>query len=244
MKVLQKMKQVLLLSALGLKLGYSTINKVLPIIMLITIAMLIWGCEQKEPKQSEQKQNEQKIVGQQGGENKKSDTKGGNPMVIMSTSMGDIKIELYRDKAPITFENFLAYVNDKFYDGTIFHRVIPGFMTQGGGFAPEMQQKTTKPPIKNEADNGLKNDTGTIAMARTSEVDSATSQFFINLTDNDFLNHGNRDFGYAVFGKVAEGMDVVNKIAGVKTGNHGMHRDVPLEPVVVESIRVIEPVGK
>src|SRR3990172_1427152 len=172
------------------------------------------------------------------------ETQGGNPIVIMSTSKEDIKIELYPDKASETVNNFLAYVNDKFYDGTIFHRVIPGFMIQGGGFAPEMQEKTTKPPIKNEADNGLKNDTGTIAMARTSVVDSATSQFFINLTDNDFLNHGNRDFGYAVFGKVVEGMDVVNKIAGVKTGNHGMHRDVPLEPVVVESIRVIEPVGK
>ncbi|HZX13188.1 MAG TPA: peptidylprolyl isomerase [Thermodesulfobacteriota bacterium] len=165
-------------------------------------------------------------------------------MVIMSTSMGDIKIELYRDKSPITVENFLTYVNDRFYDGSIFHRVIPGFMIQGGGFAPEMQQKATKLPIKNEASNGLKNDTGTIAMARTSVVDSATSQFFINLTDNDFLNHGNRDFGYAVFGKVVEGMDVVNKIAGVKTGNQGMNRDVPLEPVVVESIRVIEPVGE
>ena len=238
------MKQVLLQSAFGLKLGYFTINKVLPVIMLITLVMLIWGCEQKETKQSEQKQNEQKIVDQQGSENKKSDTQGGNPMVIMSTSMGDIKIELYRDKSPITVENFLTYVNDRFYDGSIFHRVIPGFMIQGGGFAPEMQQKATKLPIKNEASNGLKNDTGTIAMARTSVVDSATSQFFINLTDNDFLNHGNRDFGYAVFGKVVEGMDVVNKIAGVKTGNQGMNRDVPLEPVVVESIRVIEPVGK
>ncbi len=238
------MKQVLLHSALDLKLGYSTINKVFPVIMLIMLVMLIWGCEQKEPKQSEQKQNEQKIVDQQGSENKKSDTQGGNPMVIMSTSMGDIKIELYRDKAPITVENFLAYVNEKYYDGTIFHRVIPGFMIQGGGFTPDMQQKATKPPIKNEASNGLKNDTGTIAMARTSVVDSATSQFFINLTDNDFLNHGNREFGYAVFGKVVEGMDVLNKIAGVKTGNQGMHRDVPLEPVVVESIRVIEPVGE
>jgi len=238
------MKQVLLQSAFGLKLGYFTINKVLPVIMLITLVMLIWGCEQKETKQSEQKQNEQKIVDQQGSENKKSDTQGGNPMVIMSTSMGDIKIELYRDKSPITVENFLTYVNDRFYDGSIFHRVIPGFMIQGGGFAPEMQQKATKLPIKNEASNGLNNDTGTIAMARTSVVDSATSQFFINLTDNDFLNHGNRDFGYAVFGKVVEGMDVVNKIAGVKTGNQGMNRDVPLEPVVVESIRVIEPVGE
>ena len=238
------MKQVLLQSALGLKLGYSTINKVLPVIMLITLVMLIWGCEQKEPKKSEQKQTEQNQMDKQGSEKKLGETRGGNPMVIMSTSMGDIKIELYRDKAPITVENFLAYVNEKYYEGTIFHRVIPGFMIQGGGFTPEMQQKATKPPIKNEADNGLKNDTGTIAMARTSVVDSATSQFFINLTDNDFLNHGNRDFGYAVLGKVVEGMNVVNKIAGVKTGNQGMQRDVPLEPVVIESVRVIETVGK
>ncbi|MGH7909452.1 MAG: peptidylprolyl isomerase [Thermodesulfobacteriota bacterium] len=184
------------------------------------------------------------MVDQQGSENRKSDTQGGNPMVIMSTSMGDIKIELYPDKAPETVKNFLAYANDKFYDGTIFHRVIPGFMIQAGGFTPEMQQKATKPPIKNEASNGLKNDTGTIAMARTSVVDSATSQFFINLTDNDFLNHGNRDFGYAVFGKVVEGMNVVNKIAGVKTGNQGMQRDVPLKPVAIESVRVIETEGK
>ncbi|HEY7535790.1 MAG TPA: peptidylprolyl isomerase [Thermodesulfobacteriota bacterium] len=165
-------------------------------------------------------------------------------MVIMSTSMGDIKIELYPDKAPETVTNFLAYVNDKFYDGTVFHRVIPGFMIQGGGFSQEMQQKTTKPPIKNEANNGLKNETGTIAMARTSAVDSATSQFFINLTENDFLNHGYRDFGYAVFGKVVEGMDTVNKIADVKTGSVGMNKDVPLEPVVIESIRVVKPEGK
>jgi len=243
-KVLQKMTQVLLQSGFGLKVGYIIINKVPPVIMLIILFMLIWGCEQKEPKQSEQKQNERKTVDQQGSENKRSHTQGGNPMVIMSTSVGDIKIELYSDKAPMTVNNFLAYVNDKFYNGTIFHRVIPGFMIQGGGFTPEMQQKATKPPIKNEANNGLKNDTGTIAMARTSVVDSATSQFFINLTGNDFLNHGDRDFGYAVFGKVVEGMDVVNKIAGVKTGSHGMHRDVPLDPVEVESIRVIEPVGK
>jgi peptidyl-prolyl cis-trans isomerase A (cyclophilin A) len=173
-------------------------------------------------------------------QSKQTESEGGNPIVIMSTSMGDIKIELYPDKAPVTVKNFLSYVNDGFYDGTIFHRVIPGFMIQGGGFTSDMQQKPTKPPIKNEANNGLKNETGTIAMARTSVVDSATSQFFINLTYNDFLNHGSRDFGYAVFGKVVEGMDVVNKIAGVKTGSRGMHQDVPLEPVVIKSVRVLE----
>jgi peptidyl-prolyl cis-trans isomerase A (cyclophilin A) len=171
-------------------------------------------------------------------------SKGGNPVVIMSTSIGDIKIEMYPDKAPETVKNFLSYTNNKFYDGTIYHRVIPGFMIQGGGFTPDMKQKPTKAPIKNEADNGLKNDTGTIAMARTSVVDSATSQFFINLVDNDFLNHGARDFGYAVFGKVVEGMDVVRKIAEVKTGNRGPFQDVPVEPVVIKSVRVVEQEGK
>lgn len=165
-------------------------------------------------------------------------------MVMMSTSLGDIKIELYQDKAPITVQNFLSYVNDGFFDGTIFHRVIPNFMVQGGGFTQDMQQKPTKAPIKNEADNGLKNDVGTIAMARTGVVDSATSQFFINQADNDFLNHGSRDFGYAVFGKVVEGMDVVNKIAGVKTGRLGPFQDVPLEPVLINSVRVVESHGK
>lgn len=165
--------------------------------------------------------------------------KGGNPVVIISTSMGDIEIELYPDKAPETVKNFLSYVNDGFYDGTIFHRVIPEFMIQGGGFTLDMKQKPTKAPIKNEADNGLKNDTGTIAMARKSVVDSATSQFFINLVDNNFLNHGARDFGYAVFGKVIRGMNVVHKIAWVKTSNRGSFQDVPIEPVVIESVRVV-----
>ena len=123
--------------------------------------------------------------------------------------------------------NFLAYVDSGFYDGTIFHRVIPDFMIQGGGFTPDMKQKPTKPPIKNEADNGLKNDAGTIAMARTPVTDSATAQFFINLKDNDFLNHGGRDFGYAVFGKVIGGMDVVKKIAAVKTATKGGTRTCP-----------------
>jgi len=182
-----------------------------------------------------------------GGEDaKKSDaanTKGNNPMVVMSTSMGDIKIELDEKKAPITVKNFLAYVEDKFYDGLIFHRVIKNFMIQGGGMDPEMKEKPTKGPIKNEAGNGLKNLTGTLAMARTNVVDSATAQFFINTKDNDFLNHKDetqRGFGYAVFGKVVEGMDVVRKIEGARTGNRGMHQDVPVEPVVINSVRVVK----
>jgi len=165
-----------------------------------------------------------------------------NPIVLLQTSLGDIKIELYRDKAPITVDNFLRYVNDHFYDGTIFHRVIPNFMIQGGGFDKEMRQKPTRPPIKNEANNGLKNTAGTIAMARTSAVDSATSQFFINTKDNPFLDHRDNSpagYGYAVFGKVVEGMDVVHKIEHVKTGSRAGHRDVPLEPVVLHSVRAL-----
>ena len=157
-------------------------------------------------------------------------------MVIMKTSKGDIKIELEREKAPITVENFLGYVNDGFYDDTIFHRVINNFMVQGGGMTADMKQKPTKEPIKNEADNGLKNDKGTIAMARTGVVDSATAQFFINHVDNDFLNNGVKDFGYAVFGKVIDGMDVVDEIAVVKVGPG----DVPEEVVIIESVTVVE----
>ena len=165
----------------------------------------------------------------------------GNPVVVMETSQGTIKIELDQKNAPISTANFLAYVNDKFYDGTIFHRVIPNFMIQGGGFDSGMKQKPTKAPIKNEAGNGLKNTRGTIAMARTGVVDSATAQFFINVKDNDFLNHrddSTQGFGYAVFGKVTEGMDVVDKIKSVKTGNKGGHDDVPVETVVIKSVRV------
>jgi cyclophilin family peptidyl-prolyl cis-trans isomerase len=168
---------------------------------------------------------------------------GKNPMVLISTSMGDIKVELYEDKAPIAVKNFLAYVNDKYYDGLIFHRVIPDFMIQGGGMDKDMKEKATKPPIKNEAGNGLKNDTGTLAMARTGVVDSATAQFFINVKDNAFLNH--RDdtqagYGYAVFGKVVDGMDVVHKIEHVQTGNKGPHQNVPTEPVVIKSITLLK----
>jgi peptidyl-prolyl cis-trans isomerase A (cyclophilin A) len=159
------------------------------------------------------------------------------PVVTLETSLGSIVLELDPDKAPISVANFLAYVDSGFYDGTVFHRVIPDFMIQGGGFSTDMSQKATKPPIKNEADNGLDNDTWTIAMARTSVKDSATAQFFINLKDNDFLNHGGRDFGYAVFGKVTGGVDVVKKIAAVKTTSKGGNENVPVEPVVIKSAK-------
>jgi len=157
--------------------------------------------------------------------------------------MGDIKIELNEDKAPVTVKNFLAYVNDKFYDGTIFHRVIPDFMIQGGGMDKDMKEKKTNAPIKNEAGNGLKNDVGTLAMARTSVVDSATAQFFINVKDNGFLNHRDETptgFGYAVFGKVVDGMDVVRKIEHVATTNKGMNQNVPVEAVVIKSVTVVK----
>lgn len=165
------------------------------------------------------------------------------PIVLIETNMGNIKVELYPDKAPVTVKNFLEYVNERFYDGTIFHRVINNFMIQGGGFTPDMRPKPTKPPIKNEADNGLKNTRGTIAMARTMFVDSATSQFFINQRDNVFLDHQNKTpqgYGYAVFGKVIEGMDVVDRIASVKTGTVRGFQDVPLTPVIIKSIRQIQ----
>lgn len=164
------------------------------------------------------------------------ENKGGNPVVIIKTSKGDIKVELDKENAPISTDNFMSYVEDGYYDGTVFHRVINNFMVQGGGFTADGQQKPTKAPIKNEADNGLKNDRGTIAMARTGVVDSATSQFYINHVDNAFLNHGKRDFGYAVFGKVVDGMDVVDAIAAVQTGPG----DVPNEQIVIESVTIVE----
>lgn len=162
-----------------------------------------------------------------------------NPVVVMSTSMGEIEIELYEDKAPVTVKNFLGYVKDKFYDGLIFHRVIDNFMIQGGGFDPKMNEKKTKAPIKNEAKNGVKNDTGTIAMARTSDPDSATAQFFINVTDNSSLNYPSPDgHGYAVFGKVTSGMHVVNRIKMVKTGNLNGHANVPMDTVIIKSVKI------
>ena len=159
-----------------------------------------------------------------------------NPVVLLETTSGDILVELYPDKAPETVANFLKYVDDGFYNNTIFHRVIPGFMIQGGGLTARMQQKDTSAPIKNEADNGLKNDRGTIAMARTMDPHSATAQFFINLVDNDFLNFqapSGNGWGYCVFGRVTEGMDVVDKIAKMKTTTVGMYQDVPSDLVVI-----------
>jgi len=158
-------------------------------------------------------------------------------MIEFDTTLGSFAVELHTDEAPITAENFRQYVDAGFFDGTIFHRVIPGFMVQGGGFTADMVQKKTRATITNEADNGLKNRRGTLAMARTQDVNSASSQFFINVADNAFLDHGGRDFGYAVFGKVVEGMDVVDAIAAVKTGTKKGHGDVPRDPVVVRSAR-------
>ena len=163
-------------------------------------------------------------------------------MILLKTNFGDIKIELNFEKAPKTAANFEQYVKDGFYDGVIFHRVIDGFMIQGGGFTEDMQQKKTREPIENEADNGLKNDVGTLAMARTMDPHSASAQFFINVSDNAFLNHTGKNsqgWGYAVFGKVTEGMDVVNRIKGVRTTFVAGHQDVPAEPVIIEKAEVI-----
>jgi peptidyl-prolyl cis-trans isomerase B (cyclophilin B) len=164
-----------------------------------------------------------------------------NPVVVIDTSLGKIKVELNEEKAPVTVKNFLAYVDAKFYDGTLFHRVIPRFMIQGGGFEPGLKEKTTKDPIKNEAANGLSNERGTIAMARTPDPDSATAQFFINVADNKrSLDKTDDNPGYAVFGKVIEGMDVADKIVAVDSKTSGMHDHVPLEDVVINSIRRVE----
>jgi len=162
------------------------------------------------------------------------------PIVVIETSKGSIELTLWEDKAPATVSNFLAYVDDHYYDNLIFHRVIKGFMIQGGGFDAAMRQKQTKAPIKNEASKEAPNARGTIAMARTADINSATSQFFINLVDNDFLNHRDtttRGYGYCAFGEVTGGMDVVDAIATVPTGRHGMHGDVPTEAVVIKGIR-------
>ena len=166
-----------------------------------------------------------------------------NPKVKLQTNYGDILIELNAEKAPKTVENFVTYVKDGFFDGTIFHRVINNFMIQGGGFEPGMKQKETRDPVENEANNGLRNNRYTIAMARTSDPHSATAQFFINVADNDFLNHTaptSNGWGYAVFGEVIEGTDVVDKIKLVKTGSKGFHQDVPAEDVVIEKATLVE----
>jgi cyclophilin family peptidyl-prolyl cis-trans isomerase len=163
-----------------------------------------------------------------------------DPQVDFKTSAGTIRVELYPAKAPKTVENFLQYVRDGHYNGTIFHRVIPGFMIQGGGMKPDMSQKPTRAPVPIESKNGLTNDVGWLAMARTSDPNSATAQFFININDNKFLNYPGQDgYGYAVFGKVVDGMDVVNKIAGVPTATRGGHQNVPQTPVVIEQATVV-----
>ena len=158
-------------------------------------------------------------------------------MIRFETTLGDFTVELFDKEAPGTVENFLKYIDDEFFDGTIFHRVVPGFVIQGGGFTEDMNQKKTKPPIKNEADNGLKNERGTLSMARTSDVNSATSQFFVNLKDNEFLDHQRGNFGYAVFARIADGMDVIDKIADVETGRRRGFDDVPVEPVIMTRVR-------
>ena len=166
------------------------------------------------------------------------------PRVALETRLGRIVLELFPEKAPRTVENFLRYVQEGFYEGTVFHRVIPGFVVQGGGLTADLEPKPTHPPVRNEADNGLSNRRGTVAMARTMVVDSATSQFFVNLADNTFLDHRDktpRGYGYAVFGRVVEGMDVVDAIARVKTGVMKGFRNVPMEPVVIERVTLLSP---
>ena len=170
-------------------------------------------------------------------------TQAETTMVKMDTNQGTIILELDADKAPTTVKNFITYANEGFYDGTIFHRVISNFMIQGGGFTEDMSQKTTHDPIKNEANNGLKNSNGTIAMARTGDPHSATAQFFINVKDNDFLNFSSetpQGWGYAVFGKVTEGMDVVNKIKDTSTSTNGPYQDVPIEAIIIEKVTIVE----
>jgi peptidyl-prolyl cis-trans isomerase A (cyclophilin A) len=158
-------------------------------------------------------------------------------MIRFETTLGDFTVELFEKDAPLSVANFLHYIDDGFFDGTIFHRIVPGFVIQGGGFTEDMNQKTTHPPVKNEADNGRKNARGSLSMARTNDINSATSQFFVNLKDNDFLDHSRGNFGYAVFARVTEGMDVIDKIAAVETARRRGHDDVPVEPVIMKSVR-------
>ncbi|HEY3656256.1 MAG TPA: peptidylprolyl isomerase [Steroidobacteraceae bacterium] len=160
-------------------------------------------------------------------------------MILFETSLGDFKIEFFEKEAPISVANFQKYIDDGHFDGTIFHRIVPGFVIQGGGFTEDMTQKKTQPAIKNEADNGLKNERGSLSMARTNDINSATSQFFVNLKDNDFLDHSRGNFGYAVFARVTEGMDVIDKIAAVETGRKRGFDDVPVEAVIMKSVRKV-----
>jgi cyclophilin family peptidyl-prolyl cis-trans isomerase len=198
-----------------------------------------------ESKETEPNVTEPKIEEQE-TKIKESDTqdtpKTENPVVLMETSMGSIKIELFKEQAPVSVQNFLDYMNEKFYEGTIFHRVIPNFVIQGGGLTEDMTKKTTRPPIKNEAGNGISNTRGTVAMARTSYINSATSQFYINLRDNTALDHrdeSSENYGYCVFGKVIDGMEVVDSISRVPRERRGHHSDVPVKPVIIKSVRIL-----
>lgn len=208
--------------------------------LLVVLCAMVWiGCEpnDKNRKISTSKTKENTVTTSESENKPRNENVSKNPVVVLETSKGNIVIELNSETAPQTVANFLQYVDDKHYDGVIFHRVISGFMIQGGGFASDMKEKSTRKPIPNEADNGLQNDRGTVAMARTPNPHSASAQFFINHRNNDFLNHTAKTpqgWGYCVFGKVIDGMDVVDAIAEVKTASKGMHDDVPIEAVVIE----------
>ena len=207
------------------------------LIAFVSFFLLLGGCNAQESS------TQSKAVKETKTETKTGAKMSANPIVKIETNKGTITLELDAEKAPNSSANFVSYVESGFYDGLIFHRVIPGFMVQGGGMTPDMSEKPNNAPIKNEANNGLKNDRGTIAMARTNDPHSATSQFFINLKDNNFLNHTSESpqgWGYAVFGKVTDGMDVVDAIEKVKTGNHGPHGDVPLEAVTIIKATVVK----
>jgi peptidyl-prolyl cis-trans isomerase A (cyclophilin A) len=162
-------------------------------------------------------------------------------MIRFETTLGDFTVELFEKEAPISAANFLAYIDDEFFDSTIFHRIVPGFVIQGGGLTIDFAQKKTRPPVKNEAANGVRNQRGTLSMARTDEIHSATSQFFVNLADNDFLDQRPGQYGYAVFGRIADGMDVIDSIAKLGTGRRKGHSDAPLEDVVISSARRVQP---
>lgn len=224
-------------------------STLLPILMILSFAGFQAGAsdrKQEDKKQEARKQEARKVQAPAKKMKKMQATmakkKKGKVMVTMETNQGTLEIELFQDKAPETVKNFLSYVNEGFYNGTIFHRVIPTFMIQGGGFTKDMKQKKTKKPIKNEATNGLSNGVGTLAMARTSDPNSATAQFFINVANNSFLDKANAQdgFGYAVFGKVTKGMDevITNKIKKVKTKRVGPHEAVPIEPVIITKVSV------
>jgi len=221
-------------------LNENTTNKIDAVKTSLDLKTIKKDDEKKQENKSEENNNK-KIENNQVNNNLTNKDTNNMDQAIITTSEGDITISLNSDKAPISVENFKKYADEGYFDGTIFHRVMPGFMVQGGGFDESGKQKPTKDPIKNEAQNGLSNKRGTLAMARTQIVDSATSQFFINLVDNDFLNYsGEANYGYAVFAEVVDGMDVVDKIAGVETGQHGPHANWPKENVLIKSVKLLK----